>query len=106
MRGGGRQWDALSPYKRISSKEYLITNGKDDNASVRALGIGKEGGIPSWSRSLPHVLVATVSSLLFGYHIGVVNDTLGSISIALKFSGDTLAEGNFMQQEESNLSMM
>ncbi|GMH15976.1 hypothetical protein Nepgr_017817 [Nepenthes gracilis] len=88
----GRQRDVLSPYKRVSSKEYLGST-PDDDASARPLSLGKEDAIPSWTRSLPHILVAAVSSLLFGYHLGVVNDTLESISIDLGFSGDTLAEG-------------
>lgn len=33
-------------------------------------GLGKDMGNPSWRRSLPHVLVATISSFLFGYHLG------------------------------------
>ncbi|GMH14344.1 hypothetical protein Nepgr_016185 [Nepenthes gracilis] len=88
----GHQRDVLSPYKRVSSKEYLGST-EDDDASARPLSLGKEDAIPSWARSLPHILVAAVSSLLFGYHLGVVNDTLESISIDLGFSGDTLAEG-------------
>lgn len=35
-------------------------------------GTGKDIGNPSWRRSLPHVLVAALSSFLFGYHLGYV----------------------------------
>lgn len=35
-------------------------------------GLGKDIGNPPWSRSLPHVLVAIISSFLFGYHLGCV----------------------------------
>jgi len=48
---------------------------------------------PSWRMSLPHVCVATLTSFLFGYHSGVVNEPLESISADLGFSGNTLAEG-------------
>ncbi|XP_019052931.1 PREDICTED: probable plastidic glucose transporter 2 isoform X2 [Nelumbo nucifera] len=48
---------------------------------------------PSWRLSLPHVLVATISSFLFGYHLGVVNEPLESIAVDLNFGGNTLAEG-------------
>ncbi|KAG5021395.1 hypothetical protein JHK85_017737 [Glycine max] len=48
---------------------------------------------PSWRCSLRHVIVASLSSFLYGYHIGVVNETLESISIDLGFSGNTMAEG-------------
>ncbi|XP_019425031.1 PREDICTED: probable plastidic glucose transporter 3 isoform X2 [Lupinus angustifolius] len=57
-------------------------------ASVR-LSMAK----PAWQRSLSHVVVASLSSFLYGYHVGVVNETLESISIDLGFSGNTLAEG-------------
>jgi MFS family permease len=43
--------------------------------------------------SLPHVCVATLTSFLFGYHSGVVNEPLESISTDLGFAGNTLAEG-------------
>ncbi|KAK9280736.1 hypothetical protein L1049_003624 [Liquidambar formosana] len=56
-------------------------------------GMGKETANPSCRRSLPHILVASLSSFLFGYHLGVVNETLESISLDLGFSGSTLAEG-------------
>ncbi|KAG2718422.1 hypothetical protein I3760_03G219500 [Carya illinoinensis] len=52
-----------------------------------------ETSSPSWKLSLPHVVVATITSFLFGYHMGVVNEPLESISVDLGFSGNTLAEG-------------
>ncbi|KAK9169677.1 hypothetical protein Syun_001817 [Stephania yunnanensis] len=48
---------------------------------------------PPWTYSFPHVLVATISSFLFGYHLGVINEPLETISLDLGFSGNTLAEG-------------
>ncbi|CAK9174583.1 unnamed protein product [Ilex paraguariensis] len=86
----GRQRDMWSAYKR-ASRDHL--NAYDREEGRLQNGIGKEFGNPSWKRSLPHVLVATISSFLFGYHLGVVNDTLESISLDLGFSGSTLAEG-------------
>ncbi|KAA8541780.1 hypothetical protein F0562_022932 [Nyssa sinensis] len=86
----GRQRDASSMYKRVSSKDYA--NAYDREGRLQN-GIGKETGNPSWKRPLPHILVASLSSFLFGYHLGVVNDTLESISMDLGFSGNTLAEG-------------
>lgn len=53
----------------------------------------KESANPSWKGALPHVLVAALSSFLFGYHLGVVNETLESISLDLGFSGNTISEG-------------
>ncbi|XAR50653.1 hypothetical protein NMG60_11005031 [Bertholletia excelsa] len=89
----GRQRDAYSTYKRVSSKEHVISYGREDDLGRLQNVVGKETGNASWKLSLPHVLVATLSSLIFGYHLGVVNDTLESISVDLGFSGNTIAEG-------------
>ncbi|KAL7222158.1 hypothetical protein ACSBR1_023965 [Camellia fascicularis] len=88
----GRKRDASSMYKRVSSKDHINGHYRDDDGRLHN-GIGKETGNPLWKHSLPHVLVATFSSFLFGYHLGVVNDTLESISMDLGFSGNTIAEG-------------
>lgn len=88
-----RQPDMYSMYKRALSKDHIngyATEASFGNSDTAGL---KEIGNPSWKRSLPHVLVAAISSLLYGYHLGVVNDTLESISLDLGFSGNTLAEG-------------
>ncbi|CAG7903178.1 unnamed protein product [Brassica rapa] len=77
--------------KRVPSRELLSVLDKAETAAVT--GTGKDIGNPSWKRSLPHVFVASLTSLLFGYHLGVVNETLESISIDLGFSGNTIAEG-------------
>ncbi|XP_010691357.2 probable plastidic glucose transporter 3 [Beta vulgaris subsp. vulgaris] len=88
MRGRQAVGDAaVSTYKRVASKDRL------DRLDGRLQGLAKEGGNPPWRKSLPHILVATIASFLFGYHLGVVNDTLESISFDLGFSGNTMAEG-------------
>ncbi|KAL5756054.1 hypothetical protein ACOSQ2_020800 [Xanthoceras sorbifolium] len=96
----GRHVDAYSTYKRVSSRDYYLGSDHDkdkddkDDTSIRMPnGLGKDVGNPSWKRSLPHILVATISSFLFGYHLGVVNETLESMSLDLGFSGNTMAEG-------------
>lgn len=94
----GRQRDHIhNTYKRASSRDRLNAQDREDgsggNPGHVQIDIGKGSGNPPWIRSLPHVIVAALSSFLFGYHIGVVNDTLESISIDLNFHGDTMAEG-------------
>ncbi|CAI9114150.1 OLC1v1014805C1 [Oldenlandia corymbosa var. corymbosa] len=89
----GRQRNLYSTYKRVSSKEYPDDIAREDGLGQFHTDSLKEIGNASWKRPLPHVLVATISSFLFGYHLGVVNDTLESISMDLGFAGDTLAEG-------------
>ncbi|XP_050380977.1 probable plastidic glucose transporter 3 [Argentina anserina] len=87
----GRHVDAYSAYKRVTSKDYF--NAYDREEDTERLLSGKDLGNPSWRRSLPHMLVAAVSSFLFGYHLGVVNETLDSISLDLGFSGNPFAKG-------------
>ncbi|KAL8465909.1 hypothetical protein ACS0TY_035138 [Phlomoides rotata] len=90
----GRHTESYSMHKRSSSREHII-NGfdREDSLGISQGSVPKDIGNPSWKRPLPHVLVATLSSFLFGYHLGVVNDTLESISVDLGFSGSTMAEG-------------
>ncbi|KAL6974422.1 hypothetical protein U1Q18_028605 [Sarracenia purpurea var. burkii] len=85
--------DSSSMYKRMSSREYGNSVDVEENSALLQNGMGEETGNPSWKLSIPHVLVATIVSFLFGYHLGVVNEPLESISIDLGFSGNTLAEG-------------
>ncbi|KAH9304362.1 hypothetical protein KI387_008766, partial [Taxus chinensis] len=46
-----------------------------------------------WLPAFPHVLVASISNFLFGYHIGVTNGPIISIAHELGFEGDQLMEG-------------
>ncbi|KMZ65600.1 Sugar transporter [Zostera marina] len=81
-----------SAYKRMASKDLtpVISNGVPVHISN---GTTHENMNPSWRRSFPHICVAIISSFLFGYHMGVVNEPLEYISIDLGFRGNILAEG-------------
>jgi sugar porter (SP) family MFS transporter len=80
-------------YKRMSSRDNIKSIDLETNSALLQNGTGQETMNPSWKLSLPHVFVATIVSFLFGYHLGVVNEPLESISNDLGFSGNTLAEG-------------
>ncbi|PKA63461.1 putative plastidic glucose transporter 3 [Apostasia shenzhenica] len=83
-------------YKRLASRELMDPFDRDDEESAARLLNStpeEDNGGPSWRLSLPHVCVATISSFLFGYHLGVVNEPLESISKDLGFAGNTMAEG-------------
>ncbi|MBA0864530.1 hypothetical protein Goshw_003927 [Gossypium schwendimanii] len=89
----GRHVDSYSMYKR-GTRDHVINTYDYDKEQVRLLsGVGKDIGNPSWKRSFPYILLAALSSFLFGYHLGVVNGTLESMSHDLGFHGDTMAEG-------------
>nr|KJB70452.1 hypothetical protein B456_011G074000 [Gossypium raimondii] len=89
----GRHLDAYSMYKRGTREHGFDAFDKEQGPERSLNGVGKDIGVPSWKRSLRHVLVATLSSFLYGYHLGVVNETLESISRDLGFHGNTMAEG-------------
>ncbi|KAF8388963.1 hypothetical protein HHK36_025647 [Tetracentron sinense] len=89
----GCQRDASSTYKRMSSRDYMSVFDTQENSDHLQNGMGQQTINPSWRLSFPHILVATISSCLFGYHLGVVNEPLESISLDLGFSGNTIAEG-------------
>ncbi|PKI67867.1 probable plastidic glucose transporter 3 isoform X2 [Punica granatum] len=92
MRGRHTHGDAFSTYKRTALREY-VDSYRDETADHFVNGTSKDIGNPSWRRSFPHVLVAALSSFLFGYHLGIVNETLESISLDLGFNGNVMAEG-------------
>ncbi|XP_060171861.1 probable plastidic glucose transporter 2 isoform X3 [Lycium barbarum] len=90
MRGHLRA--SSSMYKRMTSRDSMNSDVEADSDLLQN-GVEQEMTNPSWKYSCPHVLVATIVAFLFGYHLGVVNEPLESISVDLGFSGDTLAEG-------------
>ena len=74
----------------ISSSTILTTDQSVFSCLTDLLenGLDKETSNPSWKLSLPHVLVGTISSFLFGYHLGFVLSqflitmpSLGSLSL-------------------------
>uniref|UniRef100_A0A6N2KR06 Major facilitator superfamily (MFS) profile domain-containing protein n=1 Tax=Salix viminalis TaxID=40686 RepID=A0A6N2KR06_SALVM len=83
----------LSMYKRMSPRDYTVVADVEDSSVVSHSIPDQETTNPSWRLSFPHVLAATISAFLFGYHLGVVNEPLESISFDLGFNGNTLAEG-------------
>ncbi|TYH69019.1 hypothetical protein ES332_D05G028300v1 [Gossypium tomentosum] len=90
----GRHREAFSMYKRMPSRDHsTLVDDLEENSALLQNSMDVETTNPSWLLSFPHVVVATISSLLFGYHLGVVNEPLESISIDLGFRGNTLAEG-------------
>ncbi|KAL0346606.1 UNVERIFIED_CONTAM: putative plastidic glucose transporter 2 [Sesamum calycinum] len=74
-------------------RAYISSNDIEDNADLLRSSLGRDTASPTWKLSLPHVLVATIVPFLFGYHIGVVNEPLETISVDLGFHGNTLQEG-------------
>ncbi|KAG8656939.1 hypothetical protein MANES_03G023200v8 [Manihot esculenta] len=89
----GREREANSMYKRLLPRDHTNIVDVEDNSALVQNDQDPDAANPSWRLSFPHVLVATISSFLFGYHLGVVNEPLEIISLDLGFNGNTLAEG-------------
>ncbi|XP_022759022.1 probable plastidic glucose transporter 1 isoform X1 [Durio zibethinus] len=66
-----------------SDSEDLPTHKKSND---RSFDLG-------WIPAFPHVLIASMSNFLFGYHIGVMNGPIISIARELGFEGDSILEG-------------
>nr|XP_017219801.1 PREDICTED: probable plastidic glucose transporter 2 isoform X2 [Daucus carota subsp. sativus] len=84
---------SASTHKRMLLKDNSVSPDIEENSALLQNGMGQESRNPSLKRSFPHVLVATLASFLCGYHLGVVNEPLESISTDLGFNGDTMVEG-------------
>ncbi|KAL0427022.1 UNVERIFIED_CONTAM: putative plastidic glucose transporter 2 [Sesamum latifolium] len=83
-----------SMHKRtMISRDFNYSTDVEDSSELVKHISEQETASPPWKLSLPHVLVATLVSFLFGYHLGVVNEPLESISVDLGFHGNTLEEG-------------
>ncbi|MBA0668903.1 hypothetical protein Gotur_022739 [Gossypium turneri] len=88
-----REGRAFSMYKRMPSRDRSDVMDVEENSAFSQDSMDVETTNPSMWLSFPHVVVGTLSSFLFGYHLGVVNEPLESISLDLGFTGNTLAEG-------------
>ncbi|CAL5394018.1 unnamed protein product [Camellia sinensis] len=63
-----------------------------ESTSLQEEGADK-GNDLGWLPAFPHVLVASMSNFLFGYHIGVMNGPIVSIARELGFEGNSFIEG-------------
>ncbi|XP_051149112.1 probable plastidic glucose transporter 2 isoform X2 [Andrographis paniculata] len=79
--------------RAMMSRDYTDLSDVEYDEELEKSSSEQETTKPPWKKSLPHVLVATIVSFLFGYHLGVVNEPLENISIDLGFNGNTLEEG-------------
>ncbi|KAL7128086.1 hypothetical protein ABFS83_14G292800 [Erythranthe nasuta] len=64
----------------------------DENTLLTEKGDEKEVDL-GWLPTFPHVLTASMSNFLFGYHIGVMNGPIVSIAKDLGFEGNSFLEG-------------
>ncbi|XP_055823374.1 probable plastidic glucose transporter 1 [Solanum dulcamara] len=67
--------------------------GDDDELLQENVIADADGGDLGWLPAFPHVLTASMSNFLFGYHIGVMNGPIVSIAKELGFEGNSFLEG-------------
>ncbi|KAK6158959.1 hypothetical protein DH2020_006273 [Rehmannia glutinosa] len=84
-------------YKRaMVPRDYFDSSDIEDDAELLQRSLEQDTANPPWKLSFPHVLVATLVPFLFGYHLGVVNEPLETISVDLGLVVSTLLAGAFV----------
>ncbi|KAJ4826116.1 hypothetical protein Tsubulata_044252 [Turnera subulata] len=84
-------------YKRAKDRLGFRTYTKSkiaggENPSIEEEKSGENTDL-GWLPAFPHVLIASMSNFLFGYHIGVMNGPIVSVARELGFEGDSILEG-------------
>jgi hypothetical protein len=84
----------IAYYKTLPSKDRNSDIDRDNAvADYLAYESPTATNPPQWQLSLPHVAIATLASVLFGYHMGVVNVPLQYIGKDLLFAGNAIVQG-------------
>lgn len=72
------------------ASSYQSNDRIDEGTSTSSISAITDWG---WLPAFPHVLMASISNMLFGYHIGIMNGPITSIAHELGFEGQPLMEG-------------
>ncbi|XP_015881191.3 probable plastidic glucose transporter 1 isoform X2 [Ziziphus jujuba] len=80
-------------FKVSAAKKQLTRTRKTESEKLSAREEDDGGFDIGWLPSFPHVLVASMSNFLFGYHIGVMNGPIVSVARELGFEGNPILEG-------------
>ncbi|KAG8489224.1 hypothetical protein CXB51_017299 [Gossypium anomalum] len=83
----------LLKLKASATKKQLQTQEPDNEDLHNQEKSDDQSFDLGWLPTFPHVLVASMSNFLFGYHIGVMNGPIVSIARELGFKGDPILEG-------------
>ncbi|KGN46981.1 probable plastidic glucose transporter 1 [Cucumis sativus] len=85
-----RKFEVLATNKQLPE----LKDGKSESEEGILLRAEVGGSFDlGWLPAFPHVLVASMSNFLFGYHIGVMNGPIISIARELGFEGNSILEG-------------
>ncbi|CAA2988603.1 probable plastidic glucose transporter 1 [Olea europaea subsp. europaea] len=83
---------AAKEQEQVPESKPHIIDGESNSVTENGSGSG-EGFDFGWLPAFPHVLTASLSNFLFGYHIGVMNGPIISIAKELGFEGNSFLEG-------------
>ncbi|XP_027933140.1 probable plastidic glucose transporter 1 isoform X2 [Vigna unguiculata] len=83
----------VSALKSDPSESHQTGVADDEGAEKLPLRQNDANFDSGWLPAFPHVLVASMSNFIFGYHIGVMNGPIVSIARELGFEGNSLIEG-------------
>ncbi|MFS7995251.1 putative major facilitator, sugar transporter, major facilitator superfamily [Helianthus anomalus] len=70
-----------------------VINSTSDNGDLVTKEEINQNDDVGWLPAFPHILVASMSNFLFGFHIGVMNGPILSIAKELGFEGNSILEG-------------
>ncbi|KAK9133215.1 hypothetical protein Scep_012743 [Stephania cephalantha] len=78
--------------KKEEISEFQVQNTDEGDVGLVEKGV-VEGVDLGWLPAFPHILLASMSNFLFGYHIGVMNGPIVSVARELGFEGNSFVEG-------------
>ncbi|KAK3184422.1 hypothetical protein Dsin_031708 [Dipteronia sinensis] len=79
--------------KQLSESHNQNIRPENENSSLGDRKDSEKGFDIGWLPSFPHVLIASMSNFIFGYHIGVMNGPIVSVARELGFEGNPILEG-------------
>ncbi|XP_022732141.1 probable plastidic glucose transporter 2 isoform X4 [Durio zibethinus] len=80
-------------YKRMPSRDHSAVVDVEESSALLQNSADVETTNPSWWLSFPHVIVATISSFLFGYHLGATTKSLAGMLIGRFLVGTGMGLG-------------
>ncbi|XP_038900905.1 probable plastidic glucose transporter 1 isoform X2 [Benincasa hispida] len=87
---------SVRKFELLAANKQLPELKNEKSESEEGISLRAEDGNRidlGWLPAFPHVLVASMSNFLFGYHIGVMNGPIISIARELGFEGNSILEG-------------
>ncbi|KAL5865258.1 hypothetical protein ACOSQ3_002772 [Xanthoceras sorbifolium] len=79
--------------KQLSELHYQNEKPENEKSLLRDRIDSEKDFDLGWLPAFPHVLTASMSNFLFGYHIGVMNGPIVSVARELGFEGNPILEG-------------